>query len=360
MDLYDEYVGVSPSVVVGVGLPDATNTKMGKRPDLPIGTQPSRGSNPNSFAPLSGSTTSGADHSAILARWYQLVGEMQCLMAQMQQLGITPPMPMSFAGAQQPASGTGAGIQRSSSAPAPFVPAPTVTVGAKPAQVQGAWDSHPAERQVTPGPEEMPKPNPRRRQEDLDPAPYVALVEFKRQRIRKFDADLFVKPGSYVVVDGDRGTDCGFVVQCAVRNPDGTFGQTESIDSTPMDPFRVKSEPGRIHRLATDDEVALLHGEIARMERFALARCRERVKQMNLEMEIVDCEFQFDKKKVTFFFDSQESIDFRELNKDLFRTFGARIWLENINNRVKNVVPEGAISQAEKQQPRNAKPVSRR
>lgn len=69
---------------------------------------------------------------------------------------------------------------------------------------------------------------------------------------------------------------------------------------------------------------------------------------MNLNMEIVDCEFQFDRKKVTFYFDSQESIDFRELTKDLFRVFGSRIWLENINSKVKNVVPEGALSHADK------------
>lgn len=159
---------------------------------------------------------------------------------------------------------------------------------------------------------------------------------------------LFVKPGEYVVVDGDRGTDCGFVVQCAVRNTDGTYGHTESIDNQPVDPNRVKSESGRIHRVATQAEVSSLHNEIASMERFALKTCRERVQSMCLNMEIVDCEFQFDRKKVTFFFDSTESIDFRDLTKDLYRLFGSRIWLENINAKVKNMVPEGALSHSDK------------
>lgn len=276
----------------------------------------------------------------LMSRWYRLVGEMQCLMSEMQTLGMSPP-PFSF-GSQ---------------------PAPQVQVQPKPAMspispTQPSWEM-PAGRSTPPSQSPVEIPQPSRRQtatgrqnqsspNNLDIAPFVALVEFKRQRIRRYEATLFVKPGEYVVVDGDRGTDCGFVVQCAVRNTDGTYGRTESIDNTPIDPSKVKSETGRIHRVATQQEVALLHGDIASMERYALKTCRERVSGMGLKMEIVDCEFQFDRKKVTFFFDSQESIDFRELTKDLYRVFGSRIWLENINSKVKNVVPDGALSHADK------------
>lgn len=178
----------------------------------------------------------------------------------------------------------------------------------------------------------------------------IALVEFKRQRMKKFECDLFISPGHYVVVEGDRGLDCGFVIHCCIRQPDGSITRQESIDNAQFEINRIKSEPGRVVRLASKEEVDLLHGDIASEERVALKSCREIAARLGLNMEIVDCEYQFDRKKVSFYFEAPHSIDFRELNTELFRMFGVRIWLENLNSKVKNVVPEGALSHADKMQ----------
>jgi len=176
----------------------------------------------------------------------------------------------------------------------------------------------------------------------------ICLVEFKRGRMKRYESDAFVAPGNYIVVEGDRGEDCGLVVHTYQRLPDGSTGRSETLEGVTIDMAKVKPETGRVRRIATEQEVERLHGEIATLERHALKTCRERVDQMRIDMEVVDCEYQFDRKKITFFFDSPRAVDFRELTKDLFKHFGARIWLENINSKVKNVVPDGALSHADK------------
>lgn len=175
---------------------------------------------------------------------------------------------------------------------------------------------------------------------DLDRDCIVAVVEFKRQRMKRYACAQFVEPGQYVIVDGDRGQDCGFVVYCSVRNPDGSIGKTSSIENNRLDISKIKAEPGIIRGLASESDIALLHGELATNERLALKTCRQLVEQLELPMKVVDCEYQFDRRKISFYFESSRSIDFRPLTTELYRIFGVRIWLENQNNKVKNVIPE--------------------
>lgn len=48
-------------------------------------------------------------------------------------------------------------------------------------------------------------------------------------------------------------------------------------------------------------------------------------------MTVVDVEYQFDRHKITIYYDSPVRIDFRELVRDLFSSFKARIWMKKIN-----------------------------
>jgi hypothetical protein len=178
---------------------------------------------------------------------------------------------------------------------------------------------------------------------------YICVVEFKRGRMKKYPSSMYVEPGSYVLVEGDRGTDCGLVVYCCYRDAAGVVSQETWFENVVVELDKIKAEArDAVYRVASEADIVTLHGEIASLERYALRTCRERVTQMNLHMDVIDCEYQFDRKKVTFYFDSPEAIDFRELAKDLFKIFGSRIWLENVNSRVKNVVPDGAFSHADK------------
>ncbi|CCW70638.1 unnamed protein product [Phytomonas sp. Hart1] len=179
----------------------------------------------------------------------------------------------------------------------------------------------------------------------------IVVVEFKRQRLKRCLSEVAMDPGTYVIVPGDRGYDCGLVVQCGVWNPalDGFEEDTlRTMDDNPISITRMKGDVVTVLREATTEEVHQLYGEQATKERLALKTCRELVQKLELDMTVVDCEYQFDGTKISFYFEASHSIDFRDLNRELFRIFNARIWMENVNNCVKNVIPEGAMSKSDK------------
>ncbi|KAI9312258.1 PSP1 C-terminal conserved region-domain-containing protein [Dichotomocladium elegans] len=48
-------------------------------------------------------------------------------------------------------------------------------------------------------------------------------------------------------------------------------------------------------------------------------------------MDIVDAEYQWDRRKLTFYFVAERRVDFRELVRDLFRIYKTRIWMCSVN-----------------------------
>lgn len=179
----------------------------------------------------------------------------------------------------------------------------------------------------------------------------LVLVEFKRQRVKRCFADGAVEPGRYVMIPGDRGVDCGLVVQCG-RYSAATqcldLASVRTMDSAVVDPATLKGEMLPVLREATAEEVDLLFSTQSAKERLALKRCRELVQRIGLEMHVVDCEYQFDGTKISFYFESECAVDFRCLTKELFRIFNARIWLENVNPAVEVRAPAGTLSRTEK------------
>jgi hypothetical protein len=178
-------------------------------------------------------------------------------------------------------------------------------------------------------------------QSNLEDMGSFAFVEFKRNRIKKYPCYAALQPGQYVIVDGDRGQDCGLLVQINTKNEQTGEVIINSMDGSQVsNTARMKAENGRVLRVANNSEIDQLHHRIADLERVALHACRQRCAQLELAIEVIDCEYQFDLKKVSFFFNSDHSVDFRDLVRELYREFGARIWMENINPNVKNVMPE--------------------
>jgi cell fate regulator YaaT (PSP1 superfamily) len=82
----------------------------------------------------------------------------------------------------------------------------------------------------------------------------------------------------------------------------------------------------RIFRLATPDEVNLLLVK-GQDEHKALVVCQQKTKQRKLPMEVVDAEYQWDRRKLTFYFEAENRIDFRELVRELFKIYKTRIWM---------------------------------
>ncbi|WVQ74897.1 hypothetical protein IAR50_004504 [Cryptococcus sp. DSM 104548] len=71
--------------------------------------------------------------------------------------------------------------------------------------------------------------------------------------------------------------------------------------------------------------------EKAQDEYDAMMIGREKVQQRGLPMQIVDAEYQWDRRKLTFYFKADKRVDFRDLTKECFRIFKSRIWMSMVS-----------------------------
>ncbi|KAI8844510.1 PSP1 C-terminal conserved region-domain-containing protein [Chytriomyces cf. hyalinus JEL632] len=162
----------------------------------------------------------------------------------------------------------------------------------------------------------------------------VYVIEFKAGRIDYFHAGETVIPGQMiragdlVIVEADRGKDLGKVIHDNLAN----LAQLHLFQSQHKD-IMVESlisskeiQPKRIYGLAQQGEVSLLVSK-AQDEAKAMAVCQAKIRQRKLPMEIVDAEYQWDRKKLTFYFVADRRVDFRELIRDLFKLYKTRIWM---------------------------------
>jgi hypothetical protein len=148
--------------------------------------------------------------------------------------------------------------------------------------------------------------------------------------------------GCYVKVEADRGEDLGIVVgkmsaekfnASAGRASFRTAGQSPRDDmgmGAPGVSPSSASDLKRVIRLATHDEVNLLAVKREEEEEL-LSICRTKVRQRALPMHVVDAEYQFDRHKLTFFFEAEGRVDFRELVRDLFSMYKTRIWMQQLD-----------------------------
>lgn len=137
-----------------------------------------------------------------------------------------------------------------------------------------------------------------------------------------------IKPGAFVIVEGDRGEDLG-VILC--KMPIEFF--EEAIPTAGYRGRGFSSGQGErkfIYRVASDEEVAGIESKLSDEEK-VLRSIREKVAERKLPMSILDAEFQFDRHKLTYFFEADRRIDFRELVSDLFSMYKTRIWMQQVD-----------------------------
>jgi cell fate regulator YaaT (PSP1 superfamily) len=156
--------------------------------------------------------------------------------------------------------------------------------------------------------------------------PHLIEVAFKGNRKEFFlwEADEAPPTRAAVIVDADRGEDLGTVhstgelaEQRSARVPHGLFGAA---------PTRVAK------RLATPEELRRLD-EVRLQDEVARRRAMERVKANALDMKVTDAEWQWDRKKLTFYFTAEKRVDFRTLVRELASMFRTRIELKQIGVR---------------------------
>ncbi|KAJ7715390.1 PSP1 C-terminal conserved region-domain-containing protein, partial [Mycena metata] len=173
-------------------------------------------------------------------------------------------------------------------------------------------------------------------------------------------ADDAIRVGDLVIVEADRGKDLGKVVNDSI-----TLGEVEAFwagqarfdahtltctssltgsggQSPPTSPGgggadggggggagKKEIAPKMIYGKAGAGDAQLL---VAKMqdELKALALCQTKVRAKKLPMEVVDAEYQWDRRKLTFYFVAEKRIDFRELVRELFRLYKTRIWMASL------------------------------
>ncbi|CAG8648305.1 26747_t:CDS:2, partial [Racocetra persica] len=161
------------------------------------------------------------------------------------------------------------------------------------------------------------------------------LVEFKAGRTDLFyvaeNSGNMVKKGDLVIVEADRGKDLGKVTNDSIMPHQVQLLQQQHADSM-SDGHRMNKEihPKRIYRLAQPAEVTMLVTK-SQDEAKAMLVCQTKVRQKKLPMEVVDAEYQWDRRKLTFYFIAERRIDFRELVRDLFKIYKTRIWMCAVN-----------------------------
>ena len=128
--------------------------------------------------------------------------------------------------------------------------------------------------------------------------------------------DVELTPGDGVIVETTRGVEFGTVVLADKEIDEKEFNMP------------IKS----ILRKATDADRAQADDNKKKAKE-AFSICLEKIAANNLEMNLVDVEYTFDRSKVLFYFTADGRVDFRQLVKDLAAVFRTRIELRQIGVR---------------------------
>ena len=151
-----------------------------------------------------------------------------------------------------------------------------------------------------------------------------AEVHFKGTRKDYFTyADLELRPGRHVVVQADRGEDVGEVTAVGLIAERKCSSSSGCATPTPE---------RKVLRLARDEEVQRLE-DLRRDESRVRSETRVLVAKHGLKMKVTEAEWQFDRNRLIIYFTAERRVDFRELVRDLARTFRTRIELRQIGVR---------------------------
>jgi cell fate regulator YaaT (PSP1 superfamily) len=143
-------------------------------------------------------------------------------------------------------------------------------------------------------------------------------VQFRRASVMVYDFDargFDLSHDARVVVETDRGEAMGW-----------TVGVPEH--RAPHAPEEVR----RVLRLATPQDLAR-DVQLHERERVSLRHCAQKARQLGLPMKVVAAEWQHSGDKVTFYFSSEDRVDFRQLVRDLAQHNRARVEMRQVGPR---------------------------
>lgn len=153
---------------------------------------------------------------------------------------------------------------------------------------------------------------------------YTIKLDNGSKYLAKADDTLAFKPGDWCVIHKDFYND---------------YGQVIKIGEEPQ-PGKKSKEIPRIIRKATVHDKSMAHENEMRANS-ALRTTQEAVDKLKLEMKLLNVHYSLDKKLIVIQFTAEGRIDFRQLVKDLARTFNARIELRQIGVRDETALKGG-------------------
>ncbi len=156
------------------------------------------------------------------------------------------------------------------------------------------------------------------------PAYDIVEVTFKggRKRYLRNTGELDIQTGDLVIVEADRGIDFGTVSMTGELARLRVDSLDPSLDGALSSVIRIAS----LSDMERWDQVRDSDSE-------TFAAGRKIIDSMRLSMKLVDVEWQFDQKKVTFFYTADHRVDFRELVRKLAGRFRTRVEMRQIGAR---------------------------
>ena len=155
---------------------------------------------------------------------------------------------------------------------------------------------------------------------------HLIEVAFKGNRKEFFlwEADQLPSLKAPVIVDADRGEDLGHIHALGDLAEKRSRGVPHGLGDT--------APAKKVRRLASTDDIRRFR-EVREQDEDARRKAMERVKANQLAMKISDAEWQWDRKKLTFYFTAEKRVDFRNLVRELAAMFRTRIELKQIGVR---------------------------
>lgn len=156
--------------------------------------------------------------------------------------------------------------------------------------------------------------------------PYVAYVSFKgSKKVYTFGTDApDFKVGDQVIVETVRGLEVGTIMKdCEVY-----INHSSGLE---LKPILRRARQKDIDDVAANIEAA----------KEAMVICDRHIKELNLEMNLIEAEYTLDRSKIIFVYVADERVDFRELLKELAAEFKCRIELRQIGPRNKSKIIGG-------------------
>ena len=152
-----------------------------------------------------------------------------------------------------------------------------------------------------------------------------SIVELAFQNCRmqfyRNDYEVNLKPYQFVIADSDTGHEICTVIKTGSK-------AMEKFNSH----FSGETPEYSILRAANRSDILKFISN-CREEKHIVEKTKEFAGQYHLDMKITNAEWQFDRQRLTIYFTAPQRIDFRELVKDLARTFRTRIELRQISTR---------------------------